>query len=129
MVSAEEALVVPERRITLTTEPKRGPLPRAAASIGQWPSFRGPQASGVADGQRLPDTWDGATGKNVLWRTVCQSGRGRRETDLPQTALIVAIVRDPRPALDPIFFLRRHRDRAGPNRRATRVLLSTPLRA
>ena len=36
---------------------------------GSWPSFRGRDASGVADGQRLPDTWDGATGKNVLWRT------------------------------------------------------------
>ena len=33
------------------------------------------------------------------------------------------------PARDTICFLRRHRDRAGPNHRATRVLLSTPLRA
>jgi hypothetical protein len=33
---AQEALVVPERRITLTTEPKRGPLPRAdSASMKQ----------------------------------------------------------------------------------------------
>jgi len=66
---AGELVVVPERRIVLTTEARKGPLPSAAPSTGQWPSFRGPQASGVADGQRLPDTWDRATGKNVLWRT------------------------------------------------------------
>jgi outer membrane protein assembly factor BamB len=66
---ASEAIVVPERRITRTTAPGAHRLPRAAAVTGSWPSFRGRDASGVADGQRLPDTWDGATGKNVLWRT------------------------------------------------------------
>ncbi len=65
----DEALAVPERRITRTVEPRQRPLPRAAAATGSWPSFRGSAASGVADGQQLPDTWDGATGKNVLWRT------------------------------------------------------------
>jgi outer membrane protein assembly factor BamB len=34
-----------------------------------WPSFRGPQASGVADGQNLPDRWDGVRGENVKWKT------------------------------------------------------------
>ena len=33
-----------------------------------WPAFRGPGASGVADGQNLPLTWDVKTGANVLWR-------------------------------------------------------------
>ena len=64
-----ETVVVPERRVVLTAEPRRGPLPGTPVSTGQWPSFRGPQASGVADGQRLPDTWDGATRRNILWRT------------------------------------------------------------
>jgi len=36
---------------------------------GNWPSFRGPQASGVADGQDLPDRWSGETGENILWQT------------------------------------------------------------
>jgi outer membrane protein assembly factor BamB len=66
---AGETIALAERRITLSTEPGRGPLPRPAASTGQWPSFRGPQASGVADGQRLPDRWDGTTGQNIRWRT------------------------------------------------------------
>jgi outer membrane protein assembly factor BamB len=59
----------PERRITRTVAPKRGELPRAAPETGSWPSFRGLHASGVADGQRLPDRWDGAKGDHILWRT------------------------------------------------------------
>jgi outer membrane protein assembly factor BamB len=66
---ADEALVVPERRITRTVAPGSHRLPAPAAATGSWPSFRGVQATGVADGQRLPDSWDGATGKNILWRT------------------------------------------------------------
>ena len=66
---ASEAIAVPERRIVRTVSPGAHELPRAAAVTGSWPSFRGRDASGVADGQRLPDMWDGATGKNVLWRT------------------------------------------------------------
>ena len=35
----------------------------------EWPSFRGPAAAGVADGQRLPDVWDGAKGIQIKWKT------------------------------------------------------------
>jgi outer membrane protein assembly factor BamB len=34
-----------------------------------WPSFRGPNASGVADGQFPPSTWNAEKGINVLWKT------------------------------------------------------------
>jgi putative CocE/NonD family hydrolase len=34
-----------------------------------WPSFRGPNASGVADGQFPPLTWDVPKGVNVRWKT------------------------------------------------------------
>ncbi len=34
-----------------------------------WPQFRGVDASGVADGQEPPLTWDGKEGKNILWKT------------------------------------------------------------
>lgn len=34
-----------------------------------WPSFRGAQASGVADGMNPPVTWDAAKGTNILWKT------------------------------------------------------------
>jgi outer membrane protein assembly factor BamB len=55
------------RRIVRTAG-SAGPLPPAGSAAGAWPSFRGPQASGVADGQRLPDRWDAATGEGILWR-------------------------------------------------------------
>jgi outer membrane protein assembly factor BamB len=34
-----------------------------------WPSFRGPNASGVADGRPLPTEWDVPASRNVRWRT------------------------------------------------------------
>jgi outer membrane protein assembly factor BamB len=33
-----------------------------------WPQFRGPRASGVAEGFATPAAWDLASGKNVRWR-------------------------------------------------------------
>lgn len=34
-----------------------------------WPSFRGPYASGVAEGYALPATWNMETFENIRWRT------------------------------------------------------------
>jgi outer membrane protein assembly factor BamB len=39
------------------------------ADAQNWPSFRGPHASGVADGQNLPGEWNAETGLNVKWQT------------------------------------------------------------
>jgi outer membrane protein assembly factor BamB len=33
-----------------------------------WPRFRGPAARGTLDGQKLPESWDVASGTNVRWR-------------------------------------------------------------
>ena len=38
------------------------------AADGNWPQFRGPQASGVAEGYATATKWNLATGENVLWR-------------------------------------------------------------
>ncbi len=43
--------------------------PESEASGDNWPSFRGPRASGVGDGHPLPTTWSVPEGKNVQWRT------------------------------------------------------------
>jgi outer membrane protein assembly factor BamB len=43
-------------------------LPVPSSAVGAWPGFRGPAATGVADGQNLPDTWNGETGDHILWR-------------------------------------------------------------
>jgi outer membrane protein assembly factor BamB len=40
-----------------------------AAFAQEWPSFRGPAASGVADGQNLPVQWDAGRRAGVLWKT------------------------------------------------------------
>ncbi|MCZ6599069.1 MAG: PQQ-binding-like beta-propeller repeat protein, partial [Planctomycetota bacterium] len=42
---------------------------RAVAQDGNWPSFRGPQASGVAEGYPTPVTFDVEAGTNVRWKT------------------------------------------------------------
>jgi outer membrane protein assembly factor BamB len=39
------------------------------ASATDWPQFRGRHAAGIADGAKLPDAWDGAAGKSLLWKT------------------------------------------------------------
>ena len=37
------------------------------AATDNWPQFRGPQATGVAEDPNLPETW--STTKNVIWKT------------------------------------------------------------
>ena len=58
-----------ERRIELTSAEAHTSLPDPGSASGSWPSFRGPEAAGVADGQKLPDRWNGETGENILWKT------------------------------------------------------------
>jgi outer membrane protein assembly factor BamB len=59
----------PARRIVRTAGTSQGPLPKATPSSGGWPSFRGREATGISEKQNLPDTWNAATGENILWRT------------------------------------------------------------
>ena len=65
----DEEIVIPERRIVLTSADSVVELPTMSTAEGSWPSFRGSAASGVADGMNLPPTWNGETGENILWRT------------------------------------------------------------
>ena len=39
------------------------------ADAQNWPSFRGANASGVAEGKTTPTSWDATKGTNVLWKT------------------------------------------------------------
>ena len=41
----------------------------AQSRDGGWPSFRGKNAAGVADGQNLPERWDAKAGSGVKWKT------------------------------------------------------------
>ena len=46
-----------------------GAVSQEAGERFHWPSFRGPAASGVADGQNPPTVWNAETGHNILWGT------------------------------------------------------------
>ena len=63
------AAPITARRIVKSAGTAKGPLPKSIAGGSDWPSFRGLEASGVSDQQNLPDTWNPATGENILWRT------------------------------------------------------------
>jgi outer membrane protein assembly factor BamB len=66
---ADEVRTVPARQITLTSGARLS-LPQAQkTAAGNWPTFRGPQASGIAEKQNLPERWDAHSGENILWRT------------------------------------------------------------
>jgi len=66
---AGEKVAKPERQIKATTAKTLRNSSKPANSAGSWPSFRGPHASGIAEGQNLPDEWNPKTGNNILWRT------------------------------------------------------------
>lgn len=65
---ATETVVVAPRKITVTAL-ARPPARPIAPATNSWPSFRGVQAAGVADGQQLPDAWNPKTREHVRWRT------------------------------------------------------------
>ena len=64
-----EPNLAPPRTVTRTMFDAAVRLPVASDRAGAWPSFRGPQAAGFADGQNLPERWNVETGENILWRT------------------------------------------------------------
>src|SRR5262249_5277632 len=56
-----EKPAIPERKILLTATDVASKLRPAVPAADSWPSFRGPGASGIAEKQNLPDTWDPET--------------------------------------------------------------------
>ncbi len=66
---AREARVKAQRRIVRTAGASAPARPDPDTPTGSWPSFRGSQASGIAERQNLPDRWNLKTGENVLWHT------------------------------------------------------------
>jgi len=49
-------------------------------SAGDWPGWRGPTGQGHTDEKDLPLTWDGKSGKNILWKTELHGG-GKRNPE------------------------------------------------
>jgi len=48
----------------------------AMGRAGNWPGWRGPTGAGTTDEKDLPLTWDGKTGKNVLWKASLEGTTG-----------------------------------------------------
>lgn len=68
-IPVSEAKVIPARQIKLKSGARLSSSKPPKNSDRDWPSFRGQQASGVAEKQNLPDRWDVKSGENILWRT------------------------------------------------------------
>ncbi len=52
-----------------------GLLLSSAALAGDWPGWRGQTGQGYTEEKDLPLTWDGKTGRNVLWKALLHGGR------------------------------------------------------
>jgi outer membrane protein assembly factor BamB len=65
---ANEPRIIPTRQITRVAGARLS-LRANDHKNGSWPSFRGPEASGIAEKQNLPDRWDAKTRENILWQT------------------------------------------------------------
>ena len=68
-IPAEQPKTLAAREIKRTPGAKLSVRPAKVVKNSTWPSFRGIDASGVSDGQNLPDKWDVKTGENILWKT------------------------------------------------------------
>jgi hypothetical protein len=72
------------RRIVRAGGTANSALPPPARGTGHWPSFRGPEAAGIAERQNLPDDWTGHRHEHLVahddsWTGTLQPDRlGRR---------------------------------------------------
>ena len=57
-------VAVPLSRPSSVEPPATTPRP----SLGRWPRFRGPGGRGVSPYTSVPTSWDGATGKGIIWK-------------------------------------------------------------
>ncbi|MBP88072.1 MAG: hypothetical protein CMJ64_15330 [Planctomycetaceae bacterium] len=55
--------------LVVTTEPAVPELPAPEELRQSWPSFRGPDGSGISRYANVPTSWDGATGEGIAWKT------------------------------------------------------------
>lgn len=67
-----------------------------------WPSFRGANASGVADDAKTPTTWDAEKSRNILWRTAIPGfSHASPVVWGDRVFVITAISSDPKARFDP----------------------------
>lgn len=76
----------------------------AGLAAQQWPQFRGPGGSGVADDQRPPVSWDVESGRGVAWKTPIP-GLGHSSPVVwgDRLFLTSAISSDPKSVFEPVL--------------------------
>jgi len=62
-VAKEEKVVAEKAKVNLY----KGTYP-SKEMAANFPSFRGPAGNGIAYQKNIPNEWDGASGKNILWK-------------------------------------------------------------
>lgn len=67
--AAPDPSAPPAIRAAAAAPPGADPTSAARLAPRPWPSFRGANAAGVADGQGVLPEWDAATGRNIKWKT------------------------------------------------------------
>jgi outer membrane protein assembly factor BamB len=68
-VSASNAVAVnPAEKTSAPASAKPAGLPTQAELKANYPFFRGPQGDGVAFQKNTPTDWNGAAGKNMIWK-------------------------------------------------------------
>ncbi len=70
--------------------------PASLAAAKDWPSFRGPNATGVSDAAGIPASWDVASRRNIAWRTpIAGSGHSSPVVFGNRIYLTTAVATDP----------------------------------
>src|SRR5262245_29444428 len=64
-------------------------LAAVALTAAEWPGWRGPTGQGVCAEKGLPLSWDGKTGKNVLWKAALPGAGGKLRQDHNQSSPVV----------------------------------------
>src|SRR5262245_30633908 len=67
--SGDPAGLPREGRTSSAENGATGAMATARTTARPWPAFRGHFASGVADGENPPLTWDAEKGINIRWKT------------------------------------------------------------
>lgn len=76
LVRSPAVVLIPSTQRTGETSATTGPTqpaPKAVvfdpAALANWPRFRGTNGDGISKDNDVPQTWDGPTGKNILWKS------------------------------------------------------------
>lgn len=87
-------------QVTSENAPKAPDIRSGVAPKIDWPQFRGPNATGIADGQHPPIQWNLETGENVKWKaSIPGLGHSCPVVSAGRVFLTTAVSGDPNPKI------------------------------